>query len=186
MVHRCRYTIGFILFFTQFAYFFIERQCTVAGLPYPACCVPSDSAEDVYTLLDNGDCRLTLAELQDHDAIADAEHDYWKPFAAGGVDTVFDVIDHDGDQFVSAAEFAAWWAMNGCTPCAAALGAASAESAILILAVGSGNFLTMILIGEISDCFGRKKALYLPPLGDTITALILALYPLDGHVFGLL
>ena len=34
------YTIGFILWFTQFPFFFIERQCTMAGLPYPACCVP--------------------------------------------------------------------------------------------------------------------------------------------------
>ena len=158
----------------------------MANLPTPACCVPSDPAEVVYALLDNGDCKLTLAELQEHDAIADAEDGYWKPFATKGVDAAHDNIDHDGDQIVSPAEFAAWWDMNGCTPCDAALGAAAAESSILILAVGIGNFLTMTFVGEISDCFGRKKALYLPPLGDTITALILGLYPLDGNVVGLL
>ena len=152
------YTIGFILWFTQFPFFFIERQCTMANLPYPACCVPSDSAEDVFKLLDDGDCKLTLAELQAHDLIADADDTYWKPFAAGAA-AAHDAADHDGTGDITPAEFAGWWAMNGCTVCGADLGAAAAETSILIMAVGVGNFLTIILVGQISDCFGRKKAL---------------------------
>ena len=179
------YTIGFI-FFSHVSFLFIERNCYMANLPTPACCVPSDPAEVVYALLDNGDCKLTLAELQEHDAIADAEDGYWKPFATKGVDAAHDIIDHDGDQIVSPAEFAVVGYERMHIPAAPPLGSAAAESSILILAVGIGNFLTMTLIGEISDCFGRKKALYLPPLGDTITALILGLYPLDGNVVGLL
>ena len=44
------------------------------------------------------------------------------------------------------------------------LGQAAAEQSFVYLGVGIGNFLTITLVGELSDCYGRKYALMLPPM----------------------
>ena len=69
------YTIGFIIWFSQFPFFFIERSCRRAGLPYPACCQPDQSAEEVFGIMDaSGDCSVTREELAAHDTATDHYH----------------------------------------------------------------------------------------------------------------
>ena len=151
------YTIGFIIWFSQFPFFFIERSCRRAGLPYPACCQPDQSAEEVFGIMDaSGDCSVTREELAAHDTATD--HYHLTPHSFDQIETA-----DEGDE-ISLGEFSGWWASNGCSACEAVLGQAAAEQSFVYLGVGIGNFLTITLVGELSDCYGRKYALMLPPM----------------------